>query len=501
MALAELLIGLIIALLFILVVVRCVRIVPQARARNVERLGRYRRTLKPGLNFVVPLLDRVKPMIDLREQVVTFRDQPVITKDNTVVYVDTVLFFRVTDPRKADYEIVNYIQAIEQLTAAKLRKAIGSMELKETMTSRDPISVRLRDELDKDSDEWGVQVTRLEIKEINPPQSVIDTMKEDSVSRLTDEQARAIATSGMSQDSSSLRRSLPGDGFITRSDYAAVTKAWHESDEYASSRKQRRYLIITLLGVLVITMCLTFTLMVWKRASWHLWSPVLFTGLAIAICLASFWPIVAKNTRLSFADFRDNYQAGADSKSLADEEQLPDRWLTDPDLQNLIILNRTQIGVYQDIATGDAKRAARNSQIAMSFGFLILVAGAAVTIVTPDSVAKIVVGVLASLGSVLSGYIGRTFLKAQDQAMYQLNYYFRQPLVTSYMLAAERLTLKLSENAQAKQNALKDVIKNLLIAAGRAEQLDSSLSQKSRRGVRRRPIAESSTTNETSLDT
>jgi len=480
---------------------KVVRIVPQARARNVERLGRYRRTLRPGLNFVVPFLDRVKPLIDLREQVVSFRDQPGITEDNTVVYVDTVLFFRVTDPRKADYEIVNYIQAIEQLTAAKLRKAIGSMELKETLTSRDPINVRLRDELDKDSDEWGVQVTRVEIKEINPPQSVIDTMKEDSVSRLTDEQARAIATSGMSQESSALRRPFSADGFTTRADYAAAIKAWHESDEYASSRKQRRYLLIALLGVLAITVCLTFTLMVYIRASWHVWSPVLFTGLAIAVCLASFWPIVAKNTKTSFSDFRDNYQAGADSKSLSDEERLPDRWLTDPDLQNLIILNRTQIGVYQDIATGDAKRAARNSQIAMSFGFLILVAGAVVTIVTPDSVAKIVVGVLASLGSVLSGYIGRTFLKAQDQAMYQLNYYFRQPLVTSYMLAAERLTLKLSENVQVQQNALKDVIKNLLIAAGRAEQFDSSIPLKSRRGVRRRPTAESSTANEASLGT
>ena len=121
MALAELLIGVIVAVLLILVVVRSVRVVPQARARNVERLGRYRKTLQPGMNFIIPFVDRVKPLIDLREQVVSFKGAPVITEDNLVVLIDTVLFFQVTDPRAADYEIVNYIQAIEQLTATMLR--------------------------------------------------------------------------------------------------------------------------------------------------------------------------------------------------------------------------------------------------------------------------------------------------------------------------------------------------------------------------------------------
>ena len=129
MALAELLIGLIVAVLLILVVLRSVRIVPQARARNVERLGRYRKTLQPGMNFIVPFVDRVKPLIDLREQVVSFRGAPVITEDDLVVLIDTVLFFQVTDPRAADYEIVDYIQAIEQLTATMLRSVIGSMDL------------------------------------------------------------------------------------------------------------------------------------------------------------------------------------------------------------------------------------------------------------------------------------------------------------------------------------------------------------------------------------
>ena len=115
-------------------------IVPQARARNVERLGQYHKTLEPGLNLMIPIIDRVKPLIDLREQVVSFTGQPVITEDNLVVKIDTVLFFQVTDPRAADYEIVNYIQAIEQLAATMLRSVIGSMDLEQTLTSRDKIN-------------------------------------------------------------------------------------------------------------------------------------------------------------------------------------------------------------------------------------------------------------------------------------------------------------------------------------------------------------------------
>ena len=143
MLLAESVIAAVVALLVIITVMRSVRIVPQARARNVERLGRYRKTLGPGLNFVIPMIDRVKPMIDLREQVVSFVGAPVITEDNLVVLIDTVLFFQVTDPRAADYEIVNYIQAIEQITATMLRSVIGSMDLEQTLTSRDKINACL----------------------------------------------------------------------------------------------------------------------------------------------------------------------------------------------------------------------------------------------------------------------------------------------------------------------------------------------------------------------
>jgi len=177
MLIAEIVIVAVIVIAVLLTVVRSVRIVPQARARNVERFGRYRKTLEPGLNFIVPFVDRVKSQIDLREQVVSFAGQSVITEDNLVVQIDTVLFFQVTDPRAADYEIVNYIQAIEQLTATMLRSVIGSMDLEQTLTSRDKINTLLRGVLDDASGKWGIRVTRVEIKAIDPPKSVKDAME------------------------------------------------------------------------------------------------------------------------------------------------------------------------------------------------------------------------------------------------------------------------------------------------------------------------------------
>ena len=182
----------VIALLVVLVALRSVRIVPQARARNVERLGRYTKTLEPGMNMIMPFIDRVKPLIDLREQVVSFLGQPVITEDNLVVKIDTVLFFQVTDPRAADYEIVNYIQAIEQLTATMLRSVIGSMDLEVTLTSRDKINTMLRGVLDDASGKWGIRVTRVEIKAIDPPKSVIDAMEKQM--RAEREKRAAILT-------------------------------------------------------------------------------------------------------------------------------------------------------------------------------------------------------------------------------------------------------------------------------------------------------------------
>jgi regulator of protease activity HflC (stomatin/prohibitin superfamily) len=192
MVIAEIIIAAVIALIVLLTVVRSVRIIPQARARNVERFGRYRKTLEPGLNFIVPFVDRVKTQIDLREQVVSFNGQPVITEDNLVVQIDTVLFFQVTDPKAADYEIVNYIQAIEQLTATMLRSVIGSMDLEQTLTSRDKINTLLRGVLDDASGKWGIRVTRVEIKAIDPPKSVKDAMEKQM--RAEREKRAAILT-------------------------------------------------------------------------------------------------------------------------------------------------------------------------------------------------------------------------------------------------------------------------------------------------------------------
>ena len=161
----------------ILFLSRSIWLVPPSRARNVERLGQFHKTMEPGLNFVIPMIDRVKDLIDLREQVVSFTGQRVITEDNVVVAIDTVLFFQVTDPRAADYEIVNYIGAIEQLAATMLRSVIGSMDLEQTLTSRDKINTLLRGVLDDASGKWGIRVTRVEIRSIDPPQTIKDAME------------------------------------------------------------------------------------------------------------------------------------------------------------------------------------------------------------------------------------------------------------------------------------------------------------------------------------
>jgi regulator of protease activity HflC (stomatin/prohibitin superfamily) len=192
MVIAEIIIAVVICLAVLLTVVRSVRIIPQARARNVERFGRYRKTLEPGMAFIIPFVDRVKPMIDLREQVVSFEGQSVITEDNLVVTINTVLFFQVTDPKAADYEIVDYIGAIEQLTATMLRSVIGSMDLEQTLTSRDKINTLLRGVLDDASGKWGIRVTRVEIKAIDPPKSVKDAMEKQM--RAEREKRAAILT-------------------------------------------------------------------------------------------------------------------------------------------------------------------------------------------------------------------------------------------------------------------------------------------------------------------
>src|SRR5437868_7428882 len=166
-----------VAVLVLVTLARTVRIVPQARAGVIERLGRYQRTLSPGLALVVPFVDRLRPLIDLREQVVSFAPQPVITADNLVVSIDSVLYFQVTNPMSATYEIQNYIQAIEQLTVTTLRNVAGGMTLEDTLTSRDHINAQLRTVLDEATGKWGIRVNRVELKAVEPPSSIQEAME------------------------------------------------------------------------------------------------------------------------------------------------------------------------------------------------------------------------------------------------------------------------------------------------------------------------------------
>jgi len=186
-------------LLFVLVTLaRTVRIVPQARAGVVERLGRYRRTLNPGLAILVPFVDRLLPLLDLREQVVSFPPQPVITEDNLVVNIDSVIYFQVTDARSATYEIANYIQAIEQLTVTTLRNVVGGMDLEQTLTSREDINAQLRGVLDEATGKWGVRVNRVELKAIDPPVSIKDSM-EKQMRAERDKRAAILNAEGFKQ--------------------------------------------------------------------------------------------------------------------------------------------------------------------------------------------------------------------------------------------------------------------------------------------------------------
>jgi regulator of protease activity HflC (stomatin/prohibitin superfamily) len=167
----------VLALFALFLAAKTIKIIPQARAGVVERLGRYQRTLDPGLSLVVPFVDRVKPHIDLREQVVSFRPQSVITKDNVTVNIDTVLYFTITDPKSVTYEVANPLQAIEQLTVTTLRNVIGSLTLEETLTSRDAINTQLRTVLDEATGRWGIRVNRVELKSIDPPGTIQEAME------------------------------------------------------------------------------------------------------------------------------------------------------------------------------------------------------------------------------------------------------------------------------------------------------------------------------------
>jgi regulator of protease activity HflC (stomatin/prohibitin superfamily) len=215
------LIAVVVLLVVVLSVVsRGVRVVPQATARVVERFGRYQRVLEPGLNLVVPFVDRLRPSIDLREQVVTFPPQQVITKDNLVVGIDIVIYFQVTDPRAATYEIANYLQGIEQLAVTTLRNAVGNLQLEESLTSRETVNSQLGAVLDEATGKWGIKVARVEIKAIEPPVTIRDSMEK---AMRADREKRATILTAEGEKSAQI---LEAEGRAQ----AAVTRARGEAE-------------------------------------------------------------------------------------------------------------------------------------------------------------------------------------------------------------------------------------------------------------------------------
>jgi regulator of protease activity HflC (stomatin/prohibitin superfamily) len=202
---ANTLLVIVVLLLVVLVVtaiVRAVQIIPQATAAVVERLGRFKAVEDPGLVFLVPFVDKIRERIDLREQVRSFPPQPVITKDNLTVNIDTVVYYQVTDPKSAVYEIADYINGVEQTTTTTLRNVVGGMSLEETLTARDEINSQLRGELDKVTGGWGIRIARVEIKAIEPPASIQDSMERQMKA---DREKRAMILTAEGQRESAIR--------------------------------------------------------------------------------------------------------------------------------------------------------------------------------------------------------------------------------------------------------------------------------------------------------
>ena len=189
---------LLVAVLVIVAIFRAVRIVKQSTAIIVERLGRFQAAYGAGMHFLVPFIDRVRNIMDLREQVVSFPPQPVITSDNLVVSIDSVVYYQVTDPMRATYEISNYLQAIEQLTVTTLRNVVGSMDLEQTLTSRDQINGQLRGVLDQATGRWGIRVNSVELKSIDPPASIQGSM-EQQMRAERDRRAAILTAEGVKQ--------------------------------------------------------------------------------------------------------------------------------------------------------------------------------------------------------------------------------------------------------------------------------------------------------------
>ena len=225
----------VIVLLALLITVSSIRIIPQASAGVVERLGKYHKTLEPGLNLIFPGVDRLRPLVDLRERVVSFPPQPVITEDNLVVSIDTVIYFQVTNPKSATYEIENYIQGIEQLVVTTLRNSVGGLDLEKALTSRDHINAILRGVLDEATSKWGVRVNRVEIKAIEPPPSVQESMEKQM--RADRDKRAAILTAEGEKQSQILRAEGNKQADILRAEgeaRAAVINAEGEATAIAT---------------------------------------------------------------------------------------------------------------------------------------------------------------------------------------------------------------------------------------------------------------------------
>lgn len=215
-----------VVILVVVAVVRSIRIVAQSRALVVERLGKFQSVKYAGLHVLIPFLDRVASQVDLREQVTSFPPQPVITADNVVVSIDSVIYYQVNDPMAATYEIANYIQAIEQLTVTTLRNVIGSMDLEQTLTSRDQINGQLRGVLDEATGKWGIRVNRVELKAIDPPPTIQQAM-EQQLRAERDKRAAILQAEGVRQ-SQILRAEGEKQSAILQAEgeaQAAVTKA------------------------------------------------------------------------------------------------------------------------------------------------------------------------------------------------------------------------------------------------------------------------------------
>ena len=170
-------VGIILLIFVVLILISCVKVVPQSKALVVERLGAYQATWGVGLHFKIPFVERVARCVDLKEQVVDFAPQPVITKDNVTMRIDTVVFYQITDPKLFCYGVANPIMAIENLTATTLRNIIGDLELDQTLTSRETINTKMRATLDVATDPWGIKVKRVELKNIIPPAAIQDAME------------------------------------------------------------------------------------------------------------------------------------------------------------------------------------------------------------------------------------------------------------------------------------------------------------------------------------